>query len=486
MSIVVEKYTFDDVVLQPRMSATIESRNDIDLSAMLTTHIKIKTPLVSSPMDTVTEDKMAIIMARMGGVGILHRYSSPEEQASWLQKVKRSQQFVVLDPFCVTQDMTVNDVCHKSKTTGIKSFLVTDNKKLVGIITERDIRFANKTDTVTSVMTTALKKIILETNDINDIYLANKDKLREIFHQLRVKKIPIVNSKDEILGLISSKDMVATLEWPNMSLSRDDTLLCGAAIGIQDDDALRLELLVKNNVDFICVDTANGDQPRVYDLIKKIRVTYPNLEIITGNIATYAAHLRCYQAGANAVRVGIGCGSACTTRLVSGCGYPQLSAIMDTSAVYSSWEDNKDNRNPCPLISDGGSRHLSGNMVKALMAGASTVMLGSTLAGTDESPGQILVKNNKPVKIFRGMAGYGSNISRDKFKAEKFTPEGVESTVEYRGSAKEILHKIIGGIKSGISYCGGTDIVSARSNAIFFSMTSNGQKESGVHDINEI
>lgn len=470
------KVTFDDVLLEPRYSAGINSRQDIDVSTNLTKNIKIKIPLVSSPMDTVTETDMAILMARMGGAGVVHRYNTIDAQVSMIQKIKRSHSFVILQPFCVEEEMTVADLKKKMDVSGIKSYLVTNSAhELLGIVTERDIRFALSTYTVGDIMTTDVKKIT--TTNINDV---DESTYKSMFHAHRVKKLPIVSPENKIIGLVTAKDMTTIIEWPNISLTKENTLLCGAAVGIQETID-RTEQLVKAGVDFVCVDTAHGDQERVYDIVKKIKLNYPTIDVITGNIATHAGYRRCKQAGADAVRVGVGSGSSCTTRLVSGVGYPQLSSLMDIYTVHNALIESDD----IPMISDGGSRHLSGNMTKALMGGAASVMLGSTLSGTDESPGTILIKNNKRVKIFRGMAGYGSNLDRAK-DISTFVPEGVESVVEYKGSAKEIIQKLVGGIKSGISYCGGHDIKSARHDAFFIQQTGSSKTESGVHDVSEI
>ena len=470
------KVTFDDVLLEPRYSAGISSRQEIDVQTHLTRNITTKIPLVSSPMDTVTETNMAILMARLGGAGIVHRYNTIDIQVAMIQKIKRSHNFVILQPFCVPPDTTLIDLKKRMNASGIRSYLVTDSSRhLIGIITERDVRFAPSGATVSDVMTTDVKKIT--TSNINDLSELN---YKAMFHTHRVKKLPIVNHANEVMGLVTAKDMATIIEWPNISLTKDNTLLCGAAIGIQETTE-RLDHLVNVGVDFICVDTANGDQERVYELVKKIKRDYPAIDIITGNIATHDGYLRCKQSGADAVRVGIGSGSSCTTRLVSGVGYPQLSSLLDIYTVHNASIES----DSIPMISDGGSRHLSGNMVKALMGGAASVMLGSTLAGTDESPGTVLIKNNKRVKIFRGMAGYGSNLDRSK-DINAFVPEGIESIVEYKGSAKEIIQKLVGGIKSGLSYCGGHDIKSARNNAYFIEQSMSSKTESGVHDVSEI
>jgi IMP dehydrogenase len=495
--------TFDDVLLMPQFS-DINSRKDVSLKTHFSKNVKLNAPLVSSPMDTVTEADMAINMARNGGIGIIHRFQSIEDQAKMVEKVKRAEAHVIQDPIRVHKNTSVRKLRELIRQHNINTFLVTENGEeyegitrspqskrlrsksvlkdtLAGIITSRDLRF-NKDDTecVSNIMTPREKMIVWETNN-NEFPTANT--LKELMVEKRIEKIPIVSSKNEIVGLVALKDVLRNYETDYMAnLDSEGSLVVGAAIGAKDDYLERAKALIDAGVDVLVVDIANGHSQLCIDTVKTLKEKF-DIDIVAGSIATAEGALNLIKAGADGIRCGIGNGSICITRIVAGSGVPQLSALIDVAPVCKEYG--------IPLISDGGNRN-SGNMCKALAAGADCIMLGRLVAGCEESPSKVIYRDGKLCKIYRGMAGYGANISKAQRIGDQepnnktFTPEGVEGYIPYAGPLKDVLHQFSSGIKSGMSYSGARSITELQSNARFIRMTSSGIHESGVHDINKI
>jgi len=467
--------TFDDVLLVPKRSS-VKSRKTVTVKTRLTKKIFINNPIVSSNMDTVTESTMAINMARNGGIGILHRFLSIEAQVEMVETVKRAEGFIVEDPYTTTVDCPFPKLNEMMNEKGIGSILVTEgNKSLIGIITTRDIRFAKDTDTVGDLMTPK-DKLITAKHGIS------LDKAKDILQEYKLEKLPLVDDDFNLKGLITSKDIENTLNRPHASLDEKGRLLVGAAVGVKPEDIDRAVALVEAGCDVIVVDIAHGHSDLGVEATRALKEKLPNVQLIAGNVCTAEGTRDLIEAGADAIKVGVGPGSICITRIVSGCGVPQLTAVIDCA--------NEALKYDIPIIADGGIR-TSGDIVKALAAGASTVMLGSLLAGTDESPGKTLVKGGKKVKVVRGMAGYGANMSKRQKTTGKddvfdLVPEGVEAVVPYRGAVSGIIKQLIGGLCSGISYCGGFNIEQMRANAEFIRISGAGKRESGSHDVDKI
>eukprot|EP01124_Arcella_intermedia_P017817 TRINITY_DN2477_c0_g1_i1.p2 TRINITY_DN2477_c0_g1~~TRINITY_DN2477_c0_g1_i1.p2 ORF type:complete len:512 (-),score=119.70 TRINITY_DN2477_c0_g1_i1:1735-3270(-) len=464
--------TFDDVLLVPRYSA-ITSRKDVHLKTRLTKGLGILTPIVSSNMDTVTEEKMAIAMARNGGVGVIHRYLSIEEQTAMVRKVKRAESLKVEEPYTCLKTVTIEELNRIMNLYSVKSILVTDvHNHLEGIITRRDMRFATPEMKVEQLMTPRDK--LITSSPTSTIHEA-----KELLEKHKLEKLPLVNSNNHLCGLITSKDIINHLLRPNASLDPKGRLLVGAAIGVKEGFLERAVSLIEAGVDFLVIDIAHGHSLMAIRTVEEIKKHYPEVEVVAGNVCTAAGTRDLINAGADAIKVGVGPGSICTTRIVTGCGVPQLTAIMACSEAAASYH--------IPIIADGGIR-TSGDIVKALAAGANTVMLGSMLAGSDESPGQAILKDGKRVKIVRGMAGYGANMSDRQKRLMKddifdIVPEGVEGTVPYRGPVEGILSQLVGGISSGLSYCGATTIGELQANAEMIRITGAGKAESSHHDV---
>ena len=481
--------TFDDVLLAPTLS-TLRSRKDVSLKTRLSRNISLNNPIVSSNMDTVTEAKMAIAMAKAGGIGFLHRYLSPDEQVRQVMSVKRAEAFIIEEPYTISETTTLNelrDIIRRRQ--GVKSFLVVKrNEKLRGIITSRDLRFAsdhNGSTTVADLMT-PLKRIVRLT--VADGQMPTFQQAQEMLQKHRLEKLPLVDAQGKVKGLITSRDLFHYNSNKHSSHDANHQLLVGAAVGVKAGDTERATRLVEAGVDCIVVDVAHGHSSLCIEQVQALRKIMPShVDLIAGNVATGEGALALAEAGADGIKIGVGPGSICTTRKVTGAGVPQLSAILDVRAALKA-----NGYADLPCMADGGIT-TSGDITKALAAGADTVMLGSLLAGTDESPGLIITKNNRKVKIVRGMAGFGANISnqernqgsidRDIFDV---VPEGVEATVQYRGAVRDIVYQLCGGLASGISYCGGTDIASMQRNARFVRITSAGKRESGSHDVDVI
>ncbi len=479
-------YTFKDVLLVPKFS-DIRSRKDVHTFTNLTKNITLNTPIISSNMDTITEEKMAIEMAMNGGIGIIHRFMSIDDQVNMVKNVKRYMNYKVTNPHFLSSNDTINKLIISVLKFNIHTFPVVDNdSKLIGIVNHKDSHFIiDKNIKIENIMK-PLSSIIYSKEDIE------LDEAYEIMKLNKVHKLPLVDDDGLLKGLITLKDILRYKDMKNngnVKYTLDDFghLRVGAAIGVKNEDIERVNRLVENNVDVIVIDVAHGHHILVEEIYKKIRELHPNLDIIVGNIATIDAARFLCKLGVDAIKVGIGNGSICSTRIVTGCGVPQLTALLEIKRITRKYG--------IPIISDGGNGQEIGSIVKALAAGASTVMLGNFLSGTDETPGPIILKNNKKYKMIRGMASYGANLSRknidsmDDKKQEhetNITPEGSQGYVPYRGKVKDIINQIIGGIRSGMSYNGAHNLTELYQNAEFIEITNQGRKNSEIHSIYEI
>lgn len=465
-----EGLSFDDVLLIPKKS-NIDSRKEIDLSSKLTNDIILKLPIISSPMDTVTESEMAIAMARNGGLGIIHRFCSIDYQTNQVLKVKRAENYIVENPICISPNTSLEEIKKNTEEYHFQTFLVTDQKnKLLGLISKRDYILEEDNSKQAKDLMTPFEKLIISYEKINF------QQAKEIFKKYKIEKIPIIDKNRKVLGLITLKDVKFFL---NQKASRDKKgrLLVAAAIGIRGDYKERAEELVKAGVDILCVDVAFGYLEKCAKAVSYIKNKFPNIPIIAGNVSDDKGVKFLKNAGADIVRVGIGPGSACSTRIVAGVGIPQVTAIMLSKKAGKN----------ISIIADGGCR-TSGDIVKALAAGANFVMLGSLLAGTDESPGKIFTVNNKRVKEFRGMASFSALKDKMKKTGEEseYEPvsEGVDrGFVDYKGSVIDVLNNLEKGIRSGFSYCGAKNIKELWKNKEFVKITEHGLKESHPHDI---
>jgi IMP dehydrogenase len=466
-----EGLTFDDVLLVPQKSEVLPK--DVSTQTQLTKTIKLNIPLMSAGMDTVTESKMAISMARQGGIGIIHKNMSIEDQALEVDKVKRSESGVIVDPFYLSKDHTIqdaDDIMARYKISGVP--IVDDNNKLIGIITNRDIKFeADFTKKVDEVMTK--ENLVTAREGINLV------EAQQILKQHKIEKLPIVDEEGHLKGLITIKDIEKKIQYPNSAKDAQGRLLCGAALGISADLMDRVEALVKANVDVVVLDSAHGHSMGVINALKQVKEKYPKLQVIAGNVATAKATEDLIKAGADCVKVGIGPGSICTTRVVAGIGVPQVTAVMDCAEVGHKYG--------VPVIADGGIKY-SGDIVKALAAGASICMMGSMFAGTEESPGETVLYRGRSYKTYRGMGSIGAmeKGSKDRYfqnDAKKLVPEGVEGMVAYKGKAEDIVYQMIGGIRAGMGYCGAATIKDLMDNSEFIKITAASLKESHPHDI---
>ena len=466
-----EGLTFDDVLLVPRKSQVLPK--DVNIQTYLTKDIKLNIPLMSAGMDTVTESKMAISMARQGGIGIIHKNMTIEEQALEVDKVKRSESGVIVDPFYLSKEHTIkdaDDIMARYKISGVP--IVDNDNKLIGIITNRDIKFEdNLNKKIDEVMT---KENLVTAREGIDLVEA-----QAILKQHKIEKLPIVDEEGHLKGLITIKDIEKKIQYPNSAKDSRGRLLCGAALGISADLMDRVDALVKANVDVVVLDSAHGHSQGVIDALKKVKLAYPELQVIAGNVATPEATEDLIKAGADCVKVGIGPGSICTTRVVAGIGVPQVTAVMDCAEVGHKYG--------VPVIADGGIKY-SGDIVKAIAAGASVCMMGSMFAGTEESPGEIVLYRGRSYKTYRGMGSIGAmeKGSKDRYfqnDAKKLVPEGVEGMVAYKGKAEDIVYQMIGGLKSGMGYCGSATIKDLMDNAQFIKITAASLKESHPHDI---
>ena len=466
-----EALTFDDVLLRPAKSDVLP--RNVDTSVNMTKKIRLNIPLMSAGMDTVTESKMAIAMAREGGIGVIHKNMSISQQAEEVDKVKRSENGVITDPIYLTAEHPIYDaeaIMAKYRISGVP--IVDSDKHLVGILTNRDLRFEkNYSRLIGEVMT--------RNNLVTAPVGTTLEQAKEILQSHKVEKLPIVDEHNYLRGLITIKDIEKTQQYPQAAKDIHGRLLVGAAVTVGHDTYERTSKLIEAGVDVIVVDTAHGHSQGVIDTVKKMREQYPDINIIAGNVATGEATRDLIEAGADAVKVGIGPGSICTTRVVAGIGVPQISAIYDCASVARSYG--------IPIIADGGIKY-SGDITKAIAAGADAVMIGSLLAGTEESPGEIEIYQGRSFKVYRGMgsiAAMKSGSSERYFQEQnkKLVPEGIEGRVAFRGSLSEIVFQLIGGLRAGMGYCGARNILDLQSNTQFIRITGAGLRESHPHDV---
>ena len=466
--------TYDDVLLVPQYS-NVDSRRALSTKTCLTKKIALQIPIVSANMDVVTESEMAITMAREGGIGIIHRFMTIAAQARHIGRVKKAESFVVDNPISMRESSTVGDIMQVVEETGTGGILIVDrDEKLIGIVSTRDLLFENDMNKpVTAIMS-------------RDVHSAPPDttlkEAERLLHEYRVEKLPLVNGDGKVAGLVTLKDIMKITQFPKATKDSRGRLSVGAAVGVRDKEMRRVEAVLEAGADCIVVDIAHGDSQLEIEMIEGIRKHFPNAQIIAGNVATAGGTKRLIDAGADAIKVGVGPGSICITRQVAGSGVPQLSAVIECAEAARPYG--------VPIIADGGIRQ-PGDVVKALAAGAQTVMIGSLLAGTDESPGMIMTRRGHRYKASRGMASLEANIERNKREGNDLTPEeiedyvaeGVEAAVPYRGKAREILTQLVGGLQSGMSYSGAHSIEELQETAIFVRMTGAGLKESGPHDV---
>lgn len=472
---IVQGLTFDDVLLVPKRSPII-SRSQTNLRTKLSRNITLNIPIISANMDTVTESGMAIALAREGGIGIIHRFMTIEDQVDEILRVKRSESVMIEQPYTIKPDLTVAEARKAMEEYSVSGLLVEEGGKLLGIITRRDITFEKNNKLKVSELMT--KDVITAKAGITI------DQAKEILHNKRIEKLPVVDDKKHIVGLITSKDILKMEQYPYASKDRKGRLLVGAAVGVKGDYLERTEALLEASADVIVVDIAHGHSENAINTVHMIKKAFPNCELIAGNVATGEGSRDLIKAGVDAVKVGVGSGSICITRVVTGSGVPQLTAVIDSVKVARDHE--------IPIISDGGIRN-SGDITKALAAGASSVMIGSLFGGTDESPGKSLVKNGKKFKMYRGMASFYASLGRkyreagpqvvDSDDLNDYVPEGVEAMVPYNGSVVEIIRQMAGGLRSGLSYCGAKTIPEMQINAEFIKITSAGYIESQSHDV---
>jgi len=468
--IIGEGITFDDVLLVPAYSEVLP--NQVDLTTSLTETIKLNIPLMSAGMDTVTENRMAIAMARQGGIGVIHKNMSIEEQAEEVDKVKRSENGVITDPFYLSPEHTLQDANELMAKYRISGVPITVGKKLVGIITNRDLKFE-----------TDFSKKIKESMTSEGLITAKEgislEEAKKILAKARKEKLPLVDDEGNLKGLITIKDIEKQIKYPLSAKDAQGRLLCAAAVGITSNIMDRVEALIKAKVDAIVLDSAHGHSANVIRAVKMIRDAYPDAQIIAGNVATAEATLDLIKAGANAIKVGIGPGSICTTRVVAGIGVPQITAIMNCYEVAKAYG--------IPVIADGGIKY-SGDITKALAAGANVCMMGSIFAGCDESPGSFELYQGRKYKVYRGMGSIAAmeKGSKDRYfqtDAKKLVPEGVEGRVAYKGTVEDTVFQLIGGLKAGMGYCGAKDIKTLQDTGKFIKITAASLKESHPHDI---
>ena len=462
--------TFDDVILVPKYSEVLP--NSVDLNTRLTAKINLNIPLLSAAMDTVTESRLAISLARHGGLGIVHKNMSIQEQASEVDKVKRSESGMILDPITIESDKTIHEALEIMAKFRISGVPVVDNGKLKGILTNRDIRFEDNLDLLVSDRMTSKNLITVEKG-------TTLEKAKAVLQEHRIEKLLVVDKAGKLTGLITVKDILKKEDFPNAAVDKHGRLMVGAAVGISGDYLDRVAELKKAKVDIIAVDTAHGHTKSVIDAIKKIKKTF-DIELIAGNIATADAAASLIDAGVDALKVGIGPGSICTTRIIAGVGVPQLTAVQDVYSIAK--------KHNIPVISDGGMRY-SGDIAKSLAAGADCVMLGSLFAGTDESPGEVILWEGRSFKSYRGMGSLaamkkGSSDRYFQTDSDKLVPEGIEGMVAYKGPIKETIGQLLGGIKSSMGYCGVQNINKFHKESEFIQITSAGVKESHPHDVN--
>ena len=473
MRLLTEALTFDDVSLVPDYSDILPK--DVSLKTRLTLGIEINIPIVAAAMDTVTEARLAVAIAQAGGIGIIHKNMSLERQAAEVRLVKKFEAGVIRDPITVGPDASIRDVMAVTRANSISGVPVVDNGELVGIVTSRDLRFERKLDDpVRNIMTRKDRLITVKEG-------ADDDEVMGLLHRYRIEKVLVVNDQFQLRGMITVKDIQKSRDNPDACKDHAERLRVGAAVGVGGDTERRVAALIEAGVDVIVVDTAHGHSRGVIERVRWVKKTYPNMQVIGGNIVTGAAALALIDAGADAVKVGVGPGSICTTRMVAGVGVPQISAVdMVVSAIAN---------NPVPVIADGGIRY-SGDLAKAIAAGASSVMLGGMFAGTEEAPGEVELYQGRSYKSYRGMGSMGAmqqgskdRYFQDEADADKLVPEGIEGRVPYRGPIKSILHQLVGGLRSSMGYVGCASIEAMRTTPKFVRITGAGVRESHVHDV---
>ncbi|MCL7749871.1 IMP dehydrogenase [Halalkalibacter alkaliphilus] len=466
-----EGLTFDDVLLVPGKSEILP--RDVSVKTKLSKNLQLNIPIISAGMDTVTEAKMAIAMAREGGLGIIHKNMSIELQAEQVEIVKRSESGVITNPFYLTKDRQVFDAEHlmgKYRISGVP--IVDENQKLVGIITNRDLRFIED-------YSIQIDEVMTKENLVTAPVGTTLNEAEKILQQYKIEKLPLVDNEGTLKGLITIKDIEKVIEFPNSAKDAQGRLVVGAAIGVSADADIRIAALVEAGVDAIVIDTAHGHSKGVLDKVRDVRSQYPDLTIIAGNVATAHATRDLIESGADVVKVGIGPGSICTTRIVAGIGVPQVTAVYDCALEAQ--------KHGVPIIADGGIKY-SGDIVKALAAGGHAVMLGSLLAGVSESPGEREIYQGRQFKVYRGMGSLGAmeKGSKDRYfqeNAQKLVPEGIEGRIPYKGPLNDTIHQLIGGIRAGMGYCGTATLDDLRENGQFIRITGAGLRESHPHDV---
>ena len=468
-----EALTFDDVLLEPAKSDLLPS--EVEITTRLTRNIPLNIPLLSAAMDTVTDSRMAIAMAQQGGMGVIHKNMTIEGQADEVDRVKRSESGMIVNPITMSPDQKIHEAMEVMKRYKISGLPITSSGKLVGILTNRDLRFETR-------LNIKISELMTKENLITVPVGTTLEEAESILHKHRVEKLPVVDSKYRLKGLITVKDIQKKIAYPNACKDKLGRLRVGAAIGATGDFLDRAAALGKAGVDVLVVDTAHGHSSRVIEAVKQVKNRFPEIDLIAGNVATEEASLALAKAGADAIKVGMGPGSICTTRVVSGAGVPQITAIMDCARVA--------HRSNVPVIADGGIK-FSGDIAKAIAAGGDSVMIGSLFAGTDESPGETILYQNRSYKVYRGMGSLEAMKagSRDRYGQEgaffegKLVPEGVEGMVPYKGSVEVMIPQLTGGLRAGMGYCGCRNIEELQTSSRFLRITSFGLKESHVHDV---
>ena len=467
-----EGFTFDDVLLVPRKSNVLPK--DVDLRTKLTRHIWVNIPIVSAAMDTVTDARLAIAMAREGGLGIIHKNMSIEKQAAQVDKVKRSESGMIHDPVSLEPDKTIRDALNIMHEFHISGIPIVEGKKLIGILTNRDIRFETNLDQ-------PIHQVMTKNNLVTAPLGTTLAEAEKILQKHRIEKLPIIDKQGVLKGLITVKDIQKRMAFPHAAKDETGRLLVGAAVGTSSDTIDRVGALRAAGVDVVCVDTSHGHSQNVITMIKTISKKFPDLELIGGNVATREGAKALIEAGVDSVKVGIGPGSICTTRIVAGVGVPQLSAVMDCAEVCA--------KNEIPLIADGGIRY-SGDVAKALAAGADLIMLGSLLAGVEESPGELILLEGRSYKVYRGMGSLGAmnegsadRYFQDDTEFKKYVPEGIEGRVPYKGRLSDVIYQLTGGVRSAMGYCGVKTIQDMKEKTEFVRVTHAGMIESHPHDV---
>ena len=475
MRVTEQALTFDDVLLVPAFSDVLP--REVDVAARLTRDITLNIPLLSAAMDTVTESRLAIALAQEGGIGIIHKNMSPEAQAKQVRLVKKHESGVVKDPLTVSPETSIREVLELTRHYKISGLPVVDGENLVGIVTSRDMRFETRLeDPVKNIMTKKDKLVTVGEG-------ASKEEIKGLLHKHRIEKVLVVNKAFQLRGLVTVKDIQKAHEFPNACKDSDEQLRVGAAVGVGEASQVRVEALINAGVDVIIVDTAHGHSAGVLDMVKWVKTTFPDSQVIGGNVATAAGAKALVDAGADGIKVGIGPGSICTTRIVSGVGMPQISAIHNVAEALKGTD--------VPFIADGGIR-FSGDVAKAIVAGAYSIMIGGLFAGTEEAPGEVELYQGRSYKTYRGMGSLGAmsqqHGSSDRYfqendEIEKLVPEGIEGRVPYKGPLDAIIHQLLGGVRAAMGYTGCKDLEEMRTRPEFIRLTNAGMRESHVHDV---